>query len=112
IQQLLLRRGIEIAGANVVVVGRSDIVGKPMAIMLMQRGHGGDATVSVCHSRTKNLPDVCRGADVLIVAIGQPKFVTADMVKPGATVIDVGINRTEAGLVGDVDFEAVREVAG
>ncbi|MCX7428427.1 MAG: bifunctional methylenetetrahydrofolate dehydrogenase/methenyltetrahydrofolate cyclohydrolase FolD [Planctomycetia bacterium] len=112
IQQLLLRRGIEIAGANVVVLGRSDIVGKPMATMLMQRGRGGDATVTVCHSRTKNLAEVCRGADILIVAIGRPKFVTADMVNPGATVIDVGINRTDAGLVGDVDFEAVRQVAG
>lgn len=112
VQQLLLRRHIETAGANVVVLGRSDIVGKPMAILLMQRGKGGDATVTVCHSRTKNLAEVCRGADILIVAIGRPKFVTADMVKPGATVIDVGINRTEVGLVGDVDFEAVKEVAG
>ena len=95
-----------------VVVGRSDIVGKPMAIMLMQRGPGGDATVTVCHSRTRDLPAVTRSADILIVAIGQAKFVTADMVKPGAVVIDVGMNRTEAGLVGDVDFAAVREVAG
>lgn len=112
IQQLLIRRNVTIAGSHVVVLGRSDIVGKPVAIMLMQRGPGGDATVTVCHSRTKNLPDVTRQADILIVAIGRAKFVTADMVKPGATVIDVGINRTEAGLVGDVDFEAVREVAG
>lgn len=112
IQQLLLRSGIPIAGRHVVVVGRSDIVGKPMAIMLMQRGQGGDATVTVCHSRTRDLPGVTRQADILIVAIGRPKFVTADMVKPGAVVIDVGINRTESGLVGDVDFEAVREVAG
>jgi methylenetetrahydrofolate dehydrogenase (NADP+) / methenyltetrahydrofolate cyclohydrolase len=78
----------------------------------MQRGPGGDATVTVCHSRTRDLPSVTRQADILIVAIGRAKFVTADMVKPGATVIDVGINRTEAGLVGDVDFEAVCEVAG
>lgn len=112
IQQLLIRRNITIAGSHVVVLGRSDIVGKPVAIMLMQRGPGGDATVTVCHSRTKNLPEVTRQADILIVAIGRAKFVTADMVKPGATVIDVGINRTEAGLVGDVDFAAVREVAG
>lgn len=112
IQQLLLRSGIPIAGRHVVVVGRSDIVGKPMAIMLMRRGQGGDATVTVCHSRTHDLPGVTRQADILIVAIGRPKFVTADMVKPGAVVIDVGINRTESGLVGDVDFEAVREVAG
>jgi methylenetetrahydrofolate dehydrogenase (NADP+)/methenyltetrahydrofolate cyclohydrolase len=112
VQQLLLRSNIQIAGANVVVVGRSDIVGKPMAVMLMQRGRGGDATVTVCHSRTRDLPAVTRSADILIVAIGKAKFLTADMVKPGAVVIDVGINRTEAGLVGDVDFEAVKEVAG
>ena len=112
IHQLLMRRGIPIAGSHVVVLGRSDIVGKPMAIMLMQRGPGGDATVTVCHSRTKNLPQVTRQADILIVAIGRAKFVTAEMVKPGAVVIDVGINRTDAGLVGDVDFEAVRAVAG
>ena len=112
IQQMLLRSNIEIAGANVVVVGRSDIVGKPMAILLMQRGEGGDATVTVCHSRTRDLPAVTRSADILIVAIGKAKFLTADMVKPGAVVIDVGINRTADGLVGDVDFEAVKEVAG
>jgi methylenetetrahydrofolate dehydrogenase (NADP+) / methenyltetrahydrofolate cyclohydrolase len=112
IQQLLLRNNIPLAGANVVVVGRSDIVGKPMAIMLMQRGKEGDATVTVCHSRTRDLPAVTRSADILIVAIGRPRFLTADMVKPGAVVIDVGINRTEGGLVGDVDFEAVKEVAG
>ncbi len=112
IQQLLICNNIPIAGANVVVLGRSEIVGKPMAIMLMQRGPGGDATVTVCHSRTRNLPQICRAADILIVAIGEAKFLTADMVKPGATVIDVGINRTEAGLVGDVDFQAVKEVAG
>jgi len=112
IQQLLLRRKIQIAGAHVVVVGRSDIVGKPMAIILMQRGAGGDATVTVCHSRTKNLPEICRTADILIVAIGRARFVTADMVKPGATVIDVGMNRTDAGFGGDVDFDAVKEVAG
>ena len=95
-----------------VIVGRSDIVGKPMALLLMQRGRGGDATVTVCHSRTHDLPAVTRTADILIVAIGRAKFVTADMVKPGAVVVDVGMNRTEAGLVGDVDFAAVREVAG
>jgi methylenetetrahydrofolate dehydrogenase (NADP+) / methenyltetrahydrofolate cyclohydrolase len=112
IQQLLIRNNIPIAKANVVVVGRSDIVGKPMALMLMQRGPGGDATVTVCHSRTRDLPAVARSADILIVAIGKAKFLTADMVKPGAVVIDVGINRTDAGLVGDVDFDAVKEVAG
>jgi methylenetetrahydrofolate dehydrogenase (NADP+) / methenyltetrahydrofolate cyclohydrolase len=112
VQELLLRNEIPIAGSHVVVLGRSDIVGKPMAIMLMQRGRGGDATVTVCHSRTKDLPAVTRQADILIVAIGRAGFVTAEMVKPGAVVIDVGINRTEAGLVGDVDFEGVKEVAG
>jgi methylenetetrahydrofolate dehydrogenase (NADP+)/methenyltetrahydrofolate cyclohydrolase len=112
IQQMLLRHKIPIAGRHVVVLGRSDIVGKPMAIMLMQRGPGGDATVTVCHSRTADLPQILRQADILIVAIGKANFVTAQMVKPGATVIDVGINRTESGLVGDVDFASVKEVAG
>ncbi len=112
IQQLLLRNRIPIAGQNVTVIGRSEIVGKPMAIMFMQRGRGGDASVTVCHSRTKDLPAVTRQADILVVAIGKPKFLTADMVKPGAVVIDVGINRTDRGLVGDVDFDAVKEVAG
>ncbi len=112
IQQLLLRKQIPIAGQNVTVVGRSDIVGKPMAIMFMQRGEGGHATVTVCHSRTKDLPAVTRQADILVVAIGRANFLTADMVKPGAVVIDVGINRTDDGLVGDVDFDAVKEVAG
>ncbi len=111
IQQLLIREKIETSGANVVVLGRSDIVGKPMAAMLMQKAEGANATVTVAHSRTKNLAEVTRGADILIVAIGLPKFVTADMVKPGAVVIDVGINRTDDGLVGDVDFDAVKEVA-
>jgi methylenetetrahydrofolate dehydrogenase (NADP+)/methenyltetrahydrofolate cyclohydrolase len=112
IRELLVRNGIEIAGQHVVIIGRSDIVGKPLAIMLAQKGPGGDATVTVCHSRTRDLPSITRQADILVVAIGRARFVTADMVKPGATVVDVGINRTEAGLVGDVDFEAVREVAG
>ncbi|NLF07558.1 MAG: bifunctional 5,10-methylene-tetrahydrofolate dehydrogenase/5,10-methylene-tetrahydrofolate cyclohydrolase, partial [Pirellulaceae bacterium] len=112
ILQMLRRSGIPTAGANVVVIGRSDIVGKPMAMLLMQRGEGGDATVTVCHSRTRDLPAVARSADILIVAIGRARFVTADMVKPGAVVIDVGMNRAEDGLAGDVDFERVREVAG
>ena len=94
------------------MVGRSEIVGKPIAMMLMQKGPGGDATVTVCHSRSRDLPSITRSADILIVAIGRAKFVTADMVKPGAVVIDVGINRTDAGLVGDVDFEPVSQVAG
>jgi len=112
VQQLLLRCGIETAGQHAVIVGRSEIVGKPLAIMLMQRGLGADATVTVCHSRTKDLAEVCRTADILIVAIGKPKFVTAEMIKPGATVIDVGVNRLEGGLVGDVDFQAAKQVAG
>ncbi|HVX11326.1 MAG TPA: bifunctional methylenetetrahydrofolate dehydrogenase/methenyltetrahydrofolate cyclohydrolase FolD [Pirellulales bacterium] len=112
IQQLLLRRGVRIAGRRVVVVGRSDIVGKPMANILMQRGPEADATVTVCHSNTPDLPDITRQADILIVAIGRARFVTADMVKPGAVVVDVGINRLPDGLVGDVDFDRVREVAG
>jgi methylenetetrahydrofolate dehydrogenase (NADP+)/methenyltetrahydrofolate cyclohydrolase len=112
IQQLLVRSGIEIAGRRAVVVGRSETVGKPMALMLMQRGAGGDATVTVCHSRTPNLAEITRQADILIVAIGRPRFVTAEMVKPGAVVVDVGIHRTDSGLVGDVDFPAVSAVAG
>ena len=112
IQQLLVQGGIETAGRHVVVLGRSEIVGKPIALMLVQRGPGADATVTICHSRTKDLPEITRRADILIVAIGKPRFVTAEMVRPGTTVIDVGINRIEGKLVGDVDFEAVREVAG
>ena len=111
IQQILIRRKIPTAGAHVVVLGRSEIVGKPIALMLMQKGPGGDATVTVCHSKSRDLPSITRLADILIVAIGRAKFVTADMVRPGATVIDVGINRTDTGLVGDVDFEPVRQVA-
>jgi methylenetetrahydrofolate dehydrogenase (NADP+)/methenyltetrahydrofolate cyclohydrolase len=109
---LLLRNHIETAGRRVVVVGRSETVGKPLAMMLMNRGRGGDATVTVCHSRTRDLASVTREAEILIVAIGQPKFITADMVQPGAVVVDVGIHRTAEGLCGDVDFAAVREVAG
>ncbi len=112
IQEMLLRSDVPTEGANVVVLGRSEIVGKPMAIMLLQKAAGANATVTVAHSRTKDLASVCRGADVLVVAIGRAKFLTADMVRPGAIVVDVGINRTDDGLVGDVDFEPVREVAG
>ncbi len=111
VQQLLVRSGIEVAGRHVVVLGRSDIVGRPLSIMLSQKGPGGDATVTLCHSRTRELAAVTRTADILIAAIGRPKFVTAEMVKPGAVVIDVGINRTADGLVGDVDFARVSEVA-
>ena len=112
IHELLLRRSVRIAGRHVVVVGRSEIVGKPIANMLVQRDPKADATVTVCHSRTHDLPAVTRQADILIVAIGQPRFVTAEMVKPGAVVIDVGINRLPEGLAGDVDFDTVKEVAG
>jgi methylenetetrahydrofolate dehydrogenase (NADP+) / methenyltetrahydrofolate cyclohydrolase len=112
IQQLLLRSGVPIAGQHVVVLGRSDIVGKPLANMLVQKGAGGDATVTICHSRSRDLPAIARTADILVAAVGRPKLVTAEMVKPGAVVIDVGVNRTAEGLVGDVDFAAVREVAG
>jgi len=115
--QILHRCGIEISGKHAVVVGRSEIVGKPLANMLLQRSSNlgpsaANATVTVCHSRTANLPEITRQADILIAAIGQPKFITADMIKPGAAVIDVGIIRTDDGLVGDVDFEAALEVAG
>lgn len=113
IQELLRCNEIDVAGKHVVIVGRSNIVGKPMGLMLVQKGSGGDATVTICHSRTKNLPEITKLADVLIVAIGQAKFLKADMLKPGAVVVDVGMNRDENGkLCGDVDFEAVKEVAG
>ena len=117
VQQLLHRRGIETAGKHVVVLGRSEIVGKPMAMLLMQRDStvgpsGANATVTVCHSRTPDLPSITRQADILIAAIGKAKFVTSEMIKPGAAVVDVGINRTDEGLVGDVDFEAACQVAG
>lgn len=107
--RLLEENNIEIEGKHAVVIGRSNIVGKPIASLLLNR----NATVTICHSRTKNLPEVCAQADILVAAVGIPKFVKADWVKEGATVIDVGINRTEEGkLVGDVDFEAVEPKAG
>ena len=106
---LLHENGIHLTGKHVVVVGRSEIVGKPVAMMAL----ASNATVTICHSRTKNLAEMTRQADILIVAVGKPKLITADMVKPGAVVVDVGINRTEDGkLVGDVDFDNVKEVAG
>ncbi|MCL2742782.1 MAG: bifunctional methylenetetrahydrofolate dehydrogenase/methenyltetrahydrofolate cyclohydrolase FolD [Planctomycetaceae bacterium] len=112
VQQLLLRNGIETAGKHVVVVGRSDIVGKPMALMMMQKQKGADATVTVVHSRTKDLPSITRQADILVAAIGKAKFITADMVKPGAVVVDVGINRLKDGKIcGDVDFDDVKDTA-
>jgi methylenetetrahydrofolate dehydrogenase (NADP+) / methenyltetrahydrofolate cyclohydrolase len=117
VMELLKRYGIATGGAEVVIVGRSNIVGKPMASLLVQPGV--DATVTICHSRTRDLPLHTRRADILIAAIGRPKFVTADMVKPGATVIDVGINRVDEPrakngyiLAGDVDFAGVSAVAG
>ncbi|WP_298866866.1 bifunctional methylenetetrahydrofolate dehydrogenase/methenyltetrahydrofolate cyclohydrolase FolD [uncultured Gimesia sp.] len=111
IQQMILSTQMETAGKHAVILGRSEIVGKPMAMLLIQRGLGADATVTICHSRTQNLKEIVRSADIIIAAIGQPEFVTADMVKPGAVVIDVGINRVNDKLVGDVDFESVKEVA-
>ena len=118
IQQILLRNGHDPAGANVVVCGRSDIVGKPMALLLMQRADGANATVTVCHTRTKNLAEITRQADILVAAIGRPSAITADMIKEGAVVIDVGINRVDDAsrkrgyrLEGDVDFDAVSEKA-
>ena len=118
IQQILLRSGHDPAGANVVVCGRSDIVGKPMAILLMQRADGANATVTICHTRTKNMADITRQADILVSAIGSPNVITADMVKEGAVVIDVGINRVDDDsrksgyrLVGDVNFEEGSEKA-
>lgn len=112
IQQLLIRQQIETAGRRVVVIGRSDIVGKPIACMLGNRGVGGDATVTICHSKTIELNTITRQAEILIVAIGRPKFVTAEMVQQGAVVIDVGIHRSDEGLVGDVDFASVAPLAG
>ena len=113
VQQLLVRSGIQTAGQHVVIVGRSDIVGKPMALMMVQKSAGADATVTVVHSRTKNLAELTRQADILIVAMGKAKFVTGSMVKPGAVVIDVGINRLPDGKIcGDVDFDAVKDIAG
>jgi methylenetetrahydrofolate dehydrogenase (NADP+)/methenyltetrahydrofolate cyclohydrolase len=105
--ELLDRHDVALEGAEAVVVGRSDLVGKPLAQLLLAR----NATVTVCHSRTRDLPDVCRRADVLVAAVGRPRMVQGDWVKDGAVVIDVGINRTDDGLVGDVDFDAAAERA-
>src|SRR5690606_39719325 len=98
----------DLSGLNAVVIGRSNIVGKPMAQLLLR----ASATVTVAHSRTRDLPAVVRGADIVVAAVGRPRMVRGDWLKPGATVIDVGINRTESGLVGDVDFDSASEVAG
>ena len=118
IQQMLVRTGHDPDGKHVVVCGRSEIVGKPVALLLMQRASGANATVTVCHTRTRDLADITLQADILIAAIGRPMSITADMVKEGVTVIDVGVNRIDAPerkrgyrLVGDVDFDAVSEKA-
>ncbi len=118
IRQMLLRSGFDPSGKNVVVLGRSNIVGKPVANLLMQRAEGANATITVCHTRTRDLKRITRQADIIIAAIGQPRYLTADMVKEGAVVIDVGINRIDAPerrrgyrLVGDADYRAVRQKA-
>ena len=98
----------DLSGKNAVVIGRSNIVGKPMALLLLQQ----NCTVTIAHSRTRDLPEVVRGADIVVAAVGRPNMVTGDWLKPGATVIDVGINRTDGGLVGDVDFASASQVAG
>ena len=118
VQQMLVKAGVTTRGAHVVIVGRSNIVGRPMASLLLHKGDGGDATVTVCHSRTRDIGAVTRQADILIVAMGKPEFIRGDMVKPGAAVVDVGVNRVddpsvEKGyrLVGDVAFAEAAEVA-
>lgn len=119
IKTMLVRYGIETEGAHVVVVGRSNIVGKPAAIIMMQKATGANATVTVCHSRTRNLPEVIKQGDIVIAAMGRPEFITKEMIKPGATVIDVGVNRVDDPsakkgyrLAGDVAYEEVKEIAG
>jgi methylenetetrahydrofolate dehydrogenase (NADP+)/methenyltetrahydrofolate cyclohydrolase len=107
VMELLRRSGTWLEGAEAVVVGRSDLVGRPVASLLLAE----NATVTICHSRTRDLAEVCRRGDVLVAAVGRPRLITGDMVKPGATVIDVGTTRTEEGLVGDVDFESAVERA-
>ncbi|HXF96348.1 MAG TPA: tetrahydrofolate dehydrogenase/cyclohydrolase catalytic domain-containing protein [Gemmatimonadales bacterium] len=118
VQQLLIRSGVETTGRHAVILGRSNIVGRPMAALLLQDAPGGNATVTVCHSRSRNLGDITRLGEILIVAIGKPEFVTGDMIRPGAVVIDVGVNRVEDPatkkgyrLVGDVKFDEARKVA-
>jgi methylenetetrahydrofolate dehydrogenase (NADP+)/methenyltetrahydrofolate cyclohydrolase len=110
--ELLCRSDVPIGGADIVVLGRSDLVGKPLALLLMQKAENANATVTVCHSRTRNIAVHTQRADVVVAAMGQPRFLKAAMVRPGAVVIDVGTTRVDDGLVGDVDFDAVREVAG
>ena len=112
VQQMLIRSGIQVEGSHVVIVGRSSIVGKPLSLILMQKAAGANATVTVCHSRTRDIAAVTRQADIVVVAIGQARFLKADMIRPGTVVIDVGINRVDGSLVGDVDFDPVSQVAG
>lgn len=112
IVEMLLRSGVELDGAEVVVVGYGELVGAPLSVMLAQDSIRGNATVTICHIRTRDLASHTRRADILVAAAGTPELITADMVKPGAVVVDVGVHRTEAGLVGDVRFDEVREVAG
>jgi methylenetetrahydrofolate dehydrogenase (NADP+)/methenyltetrahydrofolate cyclohydrolase len=107
IMYILNEYGVELEGKRAVVLGRSNIVGKPIAHMLMAK----NATVTICHSRTKDMASYTRDADVIVAAVGKPKFLTADMVREGAVIVDVGINRLDSGLVGDVDFEALKEKA-
>ncbi len=117
ILEMLTRSGVETSGAEVVVIGRSNIVGKPIANLMLQKREGGNATVTLCHTRTKDMAAHCKRADIIIAAVGVPKMVTADMVKEGAAIIDVGVNRIgkasngKAILAGDVDFDAVKEIA-
>ena len=112
IRELLVRSNVKTDGAEVVILGRGNIVGKPLAAMLCQKAKGANATVTICHSSTRDIPAHCRRADILIAAMGVAEFVKADMVKAGATVIDVGVNRVNGKLVGDVDFAGVQPVAG
>lgn len=105
---MLKRGGVPLDGAHAVVIGRSNIVGKPIAMLLLRE----NCTVTICHSHTKNLPELARQADILVAAVGKPRFVTADMIKKGAAVIDVGVNRVDGKVVGDVDFDAVAPIAG
>lgn len=119
IQELLIRSGVNTEGAEAVILGRGEIVGKPMAAILCQKAKGANSTVTICHSRTRNIKEHCRRADILIAAMGNPKFVKADMVKSGAVVVDVGVNRipdpsakSGSRIVGDVDFDDVQPIAG
>jgi methylenetetrahydrofolate dehydrogenase (NADP+)/methenyltetrahydrofolate cyclohydrolase len=113
VQEILTRSQIDTCGAHVVIVGRSSLVGRPLALLLSQKSASADATVTICHSRTRNLAEHVRRADILVAAIGRPEFITGEMIRPGATVIDVGINRLDDGrIVGDVQFAGAAQIAG